>query len=224
MNPFLIEGEGLTARFSGLIYAVVAAISLTGCASVISGSNQEVTFHSTPESATVSVNGKTLGKTPLTTALKKKVGQSVSFEKDGYKTITLQLETRLDSWYWGNIVLGGFFGGFFGSTTDDLSGAAHEYSPSQYMVTLEPIGTGDLDGKTTGSKAQKAREFIFSGYSNILADLTKGNGPYLDSLLKLLDVPENEKTPAMGKIKALSDVYKDIPEFADHVIDLYIKK
>src|SRR5882672_9180903 len=152
MNPFLIDGERLLARFSGLIYTVVAAISLTGCASIISGSNQEVTFHSTPEGATVSVNGKTFGKTPLTTALKKKAGQSLSFEKDGYKTVTLQLETRLDSWFWGNILLGGFFG----STTDELSGAAHEYSPNQYMVTLEPIGTGDLDGKTTGSKAQKA--------------------------------------------------------------------
>ncbi|MBK8651897.1 MAG: PEGA domain-containing protein [Elusimicrobia bacterium] len=215
MNRFLVE-----TSFSGFVCAMLAAISLTGCASIISGTSQEVSFHSTPEGATVSVSGKTLGKTPVTMAIKKKSGQSLSFEKDGYKTVSLRLETRMNSWFWGNIVLGGFLG----STTDGVSGAVNEYSPSQYMVTLEPAGTGNLDGKTTGSKSQKARGFIVTGYNNILAELVSGSGPYIASLLKLLDVPEGEMVSAIKKIRALSEVYKDIPEFADHVIDLYIKE
>ena len=38
-------------------------------------------------------------------------------------------------WFWGNIL----FGGVFGSTTDGLSGSVHEYSPSQFFITLVPM-------------------------------------------------------------------------------------
>lgn len=202
-----------------LAFAFISIGLLGGCASIITGTNQEVTFHSTPEEATVSVGGKTLGKTPLTTSLKKRSGQSLVFEKEGYKTITLQLETRMNGWFWGNII----FGGLVGSTTDNLSGAVNEYSPNQYMVTLESAGTGTLDGKTSGSKSQAVRGYIVSGYNDIRSELSKGSGPYVTTLLKMLDVPESEKDAAVKKIKALSEVYTIIPEFADHVIALYIK-
>src|SRR5947209_8372722 len=95
----------------------------TGCASIMHGGHQELTFNSNPDGATVTVGGRVIGKTPITTSLKKEPGQTLEFSKDGYKPLTMRLETSLDSWFWGNIVLGGFFG----STTDGISGAAHQY-------------------------------------------------------------------------------------------------
>src|SRR5437879_2243237 len=135
---------------------VVLALGATGCASIVSGRHQEMSFVSNPDGATVSISGRTIGKTPITTTLTKQSGQTLIFSKDGYKPLSMSLETRMDGWFWGNIVLGGPIG----STIDGLSGAVHEYSPSQYMVTLQPEGTSQLESKTSLSERQKAKEFI----------------------------------------------------------------
>lgn len=194
-------------------------LALGGCASIVSGGSQAVTFNSSPDGATVTLNGLAIGKTPITTTIKKKSGQSMVFSKDGYKPITMQLETRMNGWFWGNIV----FGGFIGSTTDGLSGAVNEYSPSQYMVSLQPDGSGSMETKTAIEPRQKAREFILIGYKDIVADLNKGEGQYLNSLLEILKVPEEGKEEAVKKLKALSQVYTNILEFADRVTEMYSK-
>jgi len=191
----------------------------SGCASIMSGRSQELSFVSTPDGATVTVSGRVIGKTPITTTLKKEPEQSLVFSKDGYKPISMRLETRLDGWFWGNIVLGGFFG----STTDAATGAVHEYSPNQYIVTLEPAGTNQLEGKPSLSDTQKAKEFIVMGYKDIMEDLHKGKGEYLASLFSVLKIPAEQQPEALKKIRALSEAYTTIPEFADHAIELYLK-
>ncbi len=198
----------------------VALVGLTaGCASIMSGSNQEVTFNSSPDGATVAIDGRVIGKTPITTMLKKKSGQTLTFSKNDYMPLTMQLETQIDGWFWGNIVIGGLFG----STTDGLSGAVNEYSPNQYMVTLQPSGSTSLERNTSLSSDQKIKNFIIVGYNNIMTDLSQGKGNYLASLFDLLHIPSNKRAKAVKKLKALSEVYTSIPEFADHVIKIYSK-
>ncbi len=198
---------------------ILMAGLMSGCASIMSGTSQQLSFQSNPDEATVTVNGRVIGKTPVSTSMKKASGQSLVFEKEGYKPLSMALETRLNSWFWGNIVLGGVVG----STTDGISGAVYEYSPSQYMVTLQPEGTSQMDSKTSLTDRQKAKEFIVVGYKNIVSDLNKGEGQYLSSLLRLLKVAPDQNDQAAKKILALSNVYTDIPEFADRVIELYMK-
>ena len=99
--------------------SVAICICLGGCASIISGKSQEVSFDSQPDGVTVDVNGKVLGKTPFTVTIARKSDQSITFTKDGYKPTTMRLETSINGWFWGNIVIGGLLG----STTDGLSGA-----------------------------------------------------------------------------------------------------
>lgn len=190
-----------------------------GCATIVSGTTQEVSFQSNPEDAKVSVGGRVIGKTPVTLQMKKKAGQPLIFEKEGYKTLTMQLDTRMNGWFWGNILIGGLLG----STTDGVSGAVYEYSPSQYMVSLEAADSSNLGGRVTNSRAEKAKEFIVVGYNNIIENLSKGEGPHLNSLLNLLEVPEENRAEAVKKIRALSEVYTDILEFTDQVINLYVK-
>lgn len=202
------------------LYIILGAGILGGCASIIDGSHQEVSFNSNPDGATVNIDGRIIGKTPITAFLKKKAGQSLVFSKDGYKPLTMQLETHMDSWFWGNIVLPG---GLFGSTTDGISGAINEYSPSQYMVTLQQEGTGPLESNTATDAKQKAKEYIVLTYKNILSDISNGGGQYLTSLFELLKIPKEGQGEATKKIHALSDAYSNIPEFADRVIELYLK-
>ncbi|MCZ7627552.1 MAG: PEGA domain-containing protein [Candidatus Methylomirabilis sp.] len=92
------------ARLAALLFALVA---LAGCASIVSGRTQEVSFTSNPEGATVTVNGRIIGKTPLTANLQREKGQSLAFSKEGYKTLSREFETDLNGWFWGNIVIGG---------------------------------------------------------------------------------------------------------------------
>ena len=156
------------------------------------------------------------------------------FEKEGYKPLTMQLETHLNSWFWGNIVIGGFIG----STTDALSGAVYEYSPNQYMVTLQPARTGSLETPTAPSDgtsslethtalsdSQKRKDYIVKNYDGILKDLQKGPlaqpGEYLTSLLSVLKVSANQEYSVIKRIQALSEAYPGIIEFADHVIEAF---
>jgi hypothetical protein len=191
------------------------AFAFSGCATIISGSSQTVSFNSTPEGATVTAGGRVIGKTPITTRLPRETGQSITFAKEGYTTITMRFETRMNGWFWGNIVLGGFFG----STTDSVSGAVNEYSPSQYMVTLTPEGTAPIDEKTSISPESKVTQFVTVSYRELMRDLKVGDGPYLSSLLDLLGI-KTGKTEAISKIRDLAKVYTTIPEFAERVNDL----
>ena len=142
----------------------------------------------------------------------------VAFSKDGYKPVTMQLTTTLDAWFWGNIVLGGFIG----STVDGLSGAVHEYSPTQYFVTLQPAGVSRMESPTLKTERDKAKEFIVRHYTNLIADVSKGVGEDFSALMLLLNIGEDQQADALRKLRALSEVFTDAPEFADQAIARYI--
>lgn len=192
---------------------------LEGCASIMHGNSQEMSFQSSPEEATVTVGGRVIGKTPVTSRLDKKSGQSVVFSKDGYKPVTMALTTSLDSWFWGNILLGGFIG----STTDAINGSVDEYSPSQFFVTLTPVGASGVESSTLKSQREKVREFIVSRYATLLADLSKGSGDEVSALMQLLNLDKDKQADAIQKMLALSKIFTDVPTFADQVIALYLK-
>lgn len=202
-----------------MLITIVAAGTFAGCASIISGTTQEISFHSNPEGATVTVDGVALGKTPMRYPLKKSKHRSVAFELDGYKKLSLPLDSRLAGWFWGNIV----FGGLVGSTTDGISGAANEYAPNQFMVTLQPLQANRMETETLKGPQLKAREYIIIAYRSIVTDLGRGKGEYLQSLYGALQIPKGDQPEALKKLRGLAEVYTDIPDFADHAVAFYMK-
>jgi len=198
---------------------VAVPLSFIGCSTIMTGTTQEVSFNSNPDGARVTVGGRILGNTPFSASLKKRQGQEIEFEKEGYKPLKMELETRMNSWFWGNIVLGGFFG----STTDGVSGSVHEYSPHQYHVSLQPLGGNDVVSPVVMGQREKAREYILSSYKDIVNDLNKGSGPNLDSLIQMLNIPSADKNSAVKKIQGLSTAYENVLEFANHTIEIYLK-
>jgi hypothetical protein len=202
-----------------ILTIIVCTALLGGCASIMHGTSQEMTFQSSPEEVTVTVSGRIIGKTPVTSRLDKKSGQSVAFTKDGYKPVTMELTTTLDPWFWGNIVLGGFIG----STTDGINGSVNQYSPSQYFVTLTPEGASRMENSTLNSPREKAREFIVGHYKNLMANVSQGGGEDFSALMGLLNIEKDQQADALRKIRALSEVYTDAPTFANQVTALYLK-
>lgn len=122
-----------------VIVLVSAGLLLTGCASVVDGTSQEITFYSNPPEATCTLerNGKPLSKvvTPGTVMIKKtKHDIAVSCAKEGYQTSTARMDSKIQDATWGNIILGGGIGW----AIDSASGADNKYDKS-ITLTLIPV-------------------------------------------------------------------------------------
>jgi hypothetical protein len=220
---------------------------LGGCATILDGSTQEMSFQTNPEGVVVKLirsvpdpnvsvdwtkknsrdvsptpmrdEARILGKTPFSLQLDRMEGQRIEFSKEGYKPISMKLTTTTNGAFWGNIL----FGGLPGSTTDAMSGAIYEYAPSQLFVTLNPEMSTTIDQGTGQPQRDKALAFIVRRYTSLMADLSKGIGEDWGALKGLLHIGQGKEAEARQKIQALAMVYPDIAIFATHVTDLYLK-
>ena len=94
---------------------------LPGCASIVSKSNYPIMITSTPSDAEVTVSNRhgrifASGITPLNVTLKSSDGffaradYLLTFRKPGYSEMIVPLNSKIDGWYFGNILLGGLIG------------------------------------------------------------------------------------------------------------------
>ena len=201
------------------IYLIFLLFMTNACASIVDGSMQEMTFNSEPEGVEVSTNGMVLGKTPLTTLLKRKKQRIIEFTLTGHKKQTRVLETGINPWFWGNAL---FFGGFYSSTTDVVTRSIHEYEPNHHYATMVADSSTSIN-RVVSEKA-KIKEYIMISYNQIISDIAKGQGQYLDTLVSMLGIEDSNRSDSIKKITSLSEVYTIIPEFAEHVISYFLKK
>jgi|AntDeeMinimDraft_4_1070355.scaffolds.fasta_scaffold04972_3 hypothetical protein len=101
---------------------IAASISSVGCASIVSDSSYPVTINSSPDDAKFTItnvdSGATVmkGQTPSTLTLEASNGffdgatYSVQFDKAGYDSQSLTLDSSVDGWYVANILFGGILG------------------------------------------------------------------------------------------------------------------
>ncbi len=116
-----------------LIATLSISLLLPSCASIVSGSKQNISFNSTPAGAIVWVDNVNLGVTPVTAKLERsKKDQKVKIELQGYKPYELTLTRKTNGWIWGNIL----FGGIIGIIVDSSSGAMYRLTPDQIEAQL----------------------------------------------------------------------------------------
>jgi len=113
-----------------LAVATLASLTISGCATVISGTTQTLTFNSEPTGAEVYLDGARIGSTPVSLSVKKNEKDTVMIQKEGYKTVTRDITKSYDP-----VTLLSIFWDY--STTDMISGAAFEYEPNSYFVELD---------------------------------------------------------------------------------------
>lgn len=120
------------------IILAVMLLSLTGCATIFTGSRQNVKINSFPSGAGIFLNGDSLGVTPGTVRLKKGFNDKVlSLRKPGYLTKEFNVETSFNPITLLDIVVGVIIGGGI----DAATGAMMHYSPNDYEKTLAPVTT-----------------------------------------------------------------------------------
>lgn len=184
-----------------------------GCATIIDGKEQVVTFNSEPEHATVMISGIKIGETPLSVPIKRDDNVILELKKDGYKTHKAALGTKTNSWVFGNIIFG--LSGLFSTTTDNQTGAMTEYSPDKYFVTLAPI-----DKYSNGSKVRKIKEFVVAFGDSIRLELAAGSGgEQTEALINLIDSDNTETVTIV--LNKLADKSEDDLEFAKKIIEFY---
>lgn len=116
-------------KSSRLVLLSLVVLSLTGCASVLKGTDQVLTFTSDQDGAQVLLDGVSVGVTPVSMKVKKNSKSTVMVKKDGFRTQTMPLDKKYDG-----VALLNIFWDF--STTDLITGAAYEYEPNTYYFKL----------------------------------------------------------------------------------------
>lgn len=122
-------------KFLLLAIAGGLACVFTGCATIVKDDSQPVAFSSTPQGATISINGVPRGTTPATIMVKRsRKKQMVQYDLAGYKTEIFPLDKSVAGMTFGNII----FGGIIGIGVDIATGKATNYDDS-VQVKLIPL-------------------------------------------------------------------------------------
>jgi|SRR5688500_18293711 len=114
----------------------VCATALGGCATTVTGEGPDQPFFidSTPQGATVIVDGVEQGLTPTRLTLDRRVHHDVRIELTGYEGVRRRLESGTSDWFWKNFFLLGAFP--IGMTFDLMSGSWRGLSPDPLKVKL----------------------------------------------------------------------------------------
>jgi hypothetical protein len=126
-----------SSAFSRLITAAAACgitvLSVSGCATIIHGTQQDVGISSTPTGATVLIDNTEKGVTPVVAKLKRKENHTVRIQLAGYQPFETTLTHGVSGWVWGNIA----FGGLIGLAVDAMSGGIYKLTPEQIEGSLQ---------------------------------------------------------------------------------------
>jgi len=128
---------------------VLLLLFITGCASIVSRSNWPFSVVTEPEGMKVSItnkNGREVykGTTPATMFLKSgsgffgKESYTVTLSKEGYETKKINVECKLNGWYFGNLLLGGVLGMLI---VDPATGAMYKLADEGITETMTPSNT-----------------------------------------------------------------------------------
>lgn len=121
-------------KFLSTAIVALMTLSMTSCATILTGTKDSITFNSTPEGATVMHKGVEKCTTPCTVEVPRVLGkQTVNIQKDGYDTTELKLEKNFNPVTLVNILLGGVIG--FG--VDLGTGSFLKYDQKSYTVPLK---------------------------------------------------------------------------------------
>lgn len=127
-------------RKTAMVALAIAGLHLGGCATVLNGTNQDLSFNSDPAGATIALHTGRNCVTPCVFSMRRGDDARVDITKPGYQPVTVYIQSRTGGSTFGNILLGGPIG----AVVDGSNGAANHLSPNPVYVRLVPVGgTGE---------------------------------------------------------------------------------
>ena len=119
-----------------IAFLLMTSLSLSGCATIFTGTTQVVTVHTKPLGALVEVDGVESGRTPVDITIKRGGLHTISLSKEGYHTETVWLGRKMNLW----VVLS-LLAGFIPGLIDLWTGAAFWSSQDVVRVALRETHT-----------------------------------------------------------------------------------
>ena len=117
------------------VFPFALSLLISGCATVIHGTDQEIPVSSSPEGAAVLVDGIRQGTTPMTVKTSRKHDHIVSLLLDGYAAESVTLVHSMSGAVAGNVLAGGLIG--WG--VDASNGAQYNLIPESVNVMLRQL-------------------------------------------------------------------------------------
>lgn len=121
-------------RTAATLFALlIAGTILPGCATIFTGTHDDVTFNSEPEGARVFIDGIERGRTPTTIGVSRSAfnDTEVTLRMDGYEDRTFLLDKSFNA-----VSILNLFG-LLGWAVDFATGAVMKYDPKGYDITLD---------------------------------------------------------------------------------------
>jgi heat shock protein HspQ/uncharacterized protein YceK len=120
-----------------IIFLSIITLTFIGCGTIFKGSSADIRFNSSPAGADIMINNIDKGTTPQTIGLKRNQNHVVTFKKDGYKDVTMEITKKFDI---GTTVIGNIFSwGLIGIIVDVANGAAYSLEPYDLQANMESL-------------------------------------------------------------------------------------
>lgn len=174
--------------------AIVAmgSFALSGCATVMHGSNQSFIVESDPAGATVKFSNGATCVTPCKIELPRRYDFRTDLTLDGYRPVYVLVRSKAGAATFGNLIAGGLIG----AAIDSGNGSNKQLSPNPLKVRLTPVGQTtaevllDKKGKETGT--------VEAHNDKVRIDVAKAIGPEAAGLPGAEPTPAPAPAPAAG--------------------------
>lgn len=197
-----------------LVYGLVLALTVAGCATILSGTSQTISVNSNVDGAEVYLDGSLLGTTPLTATVQRpKQDGTLRVEAEGYRSYQQVWSKTINTMFWVNILSGGTLG----SSTDYSTGAMYAYEPATLMVSLQPENQSD-EGMAAWQRREGLRGFVLMNNEALVSDLAAGDGEYIDVLVDVLAVAPSDRAEAIERWRAGYAESETAAEFAERLV------
>lgn len=129
-------------KYTQRLLIIGSILVFTSCATVFTGTKQNVMIKSNPEGATIEVDGFERGVTPMPVKLRKGFrGQTITLRKEGYVPFEFRPNTFYNFATIGNLI------NIFGWGIDAATGAFMKYDPAVYDIKMKEVVDKKQDAK-----------------------------------------------------------------------------
>ena len=168
-------------------FGLTLFLALSGCATIFTDGEDEITFNSNVAGTKVYLDGIKLGETPLTIDIDRKTtNRMLKFTKPGYQTQEQELLHDFNLNFGMTLDLTGTALTLTPMGVNALSGNLIKYTPTEYHIEMEPVKTGDH--KLFLQRIASMR-FAAHNYPDIQRDMVTGKGEFMDGLKASFHVP-----------------------------------
>lgn len=118
------------------LFVFCLCLSMTGCATIITGKHEKVKVTSNPPGATVRTDSGEIIKTPGNFTLERNEDHVLVAEYPGAESQQKNVKHGVQGWFFGNII----FGGIIGGVVDIVSGSCDHLSPKEVHFDFTESG------------------------------------------------------------------------------------